>query len=208
VIGIVASRVVERYHRPTVMIALNGNEGQGSGRSVENFDLAATLESCGDHLVAFGGHKMAAGLRINANRIEAFTESFVEKANNALTAGELMPKLRLDADVDLRDLTMDAAEHIAALGPFGVGNPRPKLATDWIELASEPRCVGRSAAHLSAVFTQGGVRMRAIGFGLRDALEDLKQHRRCRVAFEPIINDFNGRRSVEMNVLDLKFPAT
>jgi len=206
VIGIVASRVVDRYHRPTVLIALNGDEGQGSGRSVRHFDLAEALGDCGKHLLAYGGHAMAAGLRIAADETGAFTEAFVEVANQRLTAADLIPKLRLDADVELSELTMETAQQMVALGPFGVGNPRPKLATGWIELADEPRCVGKSGTHLSAVFGQSGVRLRGIGFGLHEHLEDLKQHRRCRVAFEPIVNEFNGRRSVEMQILDFEFP--
>lgn len=208
VIGIVASRVVERYHRPTILIALSGGEGQGSGRSIAGFDLASALESCGDDLIAYGGHKMAAGLRIAEDRVDDFTEAFVDAANNALTARDLIPKLKLDADVAFGELTMTTAEQIVSLGPFGVGNPKPRLATGWVELAAEPRCVGRNATHLSAVFAQDGVRLRGIGFGLHEALEDLKQHRRCRVAFEPIINEFNGRRSVELNILDLQFPTS
>ncbi len=206
VIGIVASRVVERYHRPAVLIALNGAEGQGSGRSIRHFDLSEALTGCADHLLTYGGHSMAAGLRIAVDKVGDFTEAFVEAANNRLTAGDLVPKLRLDADVELSELTMETAQQMDALGPFGMGNPRPKLASGWVELADEPRCVGKSGAHLSAVFSQGGVRLRAIGFGQRDSLEDLKQHRRCRVAFEPIVNEFNGRRTVEMQILDLKFP--
>jgi len=208
VIGIVASRVVERYHRPAVLIALNGGEGQGSGRSIRHFDLAEALGECGAQLVAYGGHAMAAGLRIAVENVGAFTEAFVEAANKRLTANDLVPKLRLDADVELSELSLETAQQMAALGPFGVGNPRPKLASGWVELADEPRCVGKTGTHLSAVFAQGDVRLKAIGFGLHEHMEDLKQHRRCRVAFEPIINEFNGRRSVEMQILDFEFPQS
>ncbi len=206
VIGIVAARLVDRYHRPAVVIGFNNGEGQGSARSIDHFDLAQALAECGDYLTGHGGHAMAAGLRVASDRVEAFTEAFVTLANNRLTAQDMIPKLRLDADVELPELTMETAEQIAALGPFGAGNPKPKLATGMVDLADEPRCVGKRAEHLLASFTQHGVRIRAIGFGLAEHLEDLKQHRRCRVAFEPIINEFNGRRSVEMQILDLQFP--
>jgi single-stranded-DNA-specific exonuclease len=206
VIGIVAARVVSRYHRPTVMIALNNGEGQGSARGVQHFDLAEALASCSQHLLAYGGHAMAAGLRIAADRVDAFTDAFVAEANNRLTGDDLVPKLRLDAQVLLKELTLPTAEAIVGLGPFGIGNPKPKFATDWVDLAYEPRCVGSNQDHLQASFQQNGTRIKGIGFGLGGAIEDLKQHRRCRVAFEPIINDFNGRRSVEMQILDLQFP--
>lgn len=206
VIGIVAARLVDRYRRPTILIALAEGKGQGSGRSIAPFDLSNALEACSEHLLEHGGHAMAAGLRIARDRIQPFTEAFVEVANRRLTGDDLVEKLRLDAEVMLGELTLPVTEAIRALGPFGVGNPRPKFATDWVELAAEPRCVGSNRSHLQAEFRQDGVRIKAIGFGLVRHLEDLKQHRRCRVAFEPIINEFNGRRSVEMQIIDLKFP--
>lgn len=206
VIGIVAARLVEHYVRPTILIALSGGVGQGSGRSVPALDLGSALAACDEHLVSYGGHAMAAGLRIAEDRVASFTERFVEVANNRLTGDDLVPRLRLDAEVRLDELALATVEHIRGLGPFGIGNPKPKLATDWIELAAEPRCVGKAQDHLQASFTQNGLQMKAIGFGLGSIIEELKYHRRCRVAFEPIINDFNGRRSVEMQMLDLQFP--
>jgi len=205
VIGIVAARIVERYHRPAILIALANGEGQGSGRSIRHFDLSDALASCSEHLVAFGGHAMAAGIRIAENSVASFTEAFVEIANQRLTGDDLVEKLRLDGEVGLGELTLPAVEALLALGPFGIGNPRPRLATDWIELAREPRCVGKNQDHLQASFQQGGTHIRAIGFGMAKHAEDLKQHRRCRVAFEPIINEFNGRRSVEMQMIDIEY---
>ena len=207
VIGIVASRVVEQFHRPVVLIALTAEEGQGSARSIANFDLSAALGGCAEHLTAFGGHAMAAGLRITRKNVPAFAEAFVALANQRLTAEDLKPKLRLDAEVTPADMDMTTALAIIDLGPFGVGNPRPKFATEWVELAAEPRCVGKTGEHLQATFRHGGTQIKGIGFGLAGCLEDLKQHRRCRVAFEPIINEFNGRRSVEMQMIDLQFPT-
>ncbi len=206
VIGIVAARIVGRFHRPTILIALTNGAGQGSARSISGFDLSEGLKRCSEHLQAYGGHAMAAGLKIAADRVDPFTQAFVQVANNRLTADDLLSKLHLDAEVGLDELTLPTVEAVVGLGPFGTGNPKPKLATDWVDLAAEPRCVGRRQDHLQASFTQRGVRLKAIGFGMGDKIEDLKQHRRCRVAFEPMINEFNGRRSVEMQILDLKFP--
>jgi single-stranded-DNA-specific exonuclease len=206
VIGIVASRLVDRYNRPTAVIAVSDGEGQGSARSVRHFHITEALATCRDDLISYGGHAMAAGFRISPDRIAPFTEALIRAANNRLTADDLQPRLRLDAEVPLDALTMPTAEAIAGLGPFGVGNPRPKLVTGWVELAGEPRCVGRTQDHLQASFAEGATRLRAIGFGLGEHIEDLKHHRRCRVAFEPIVNEFKGRRSVEMQMLDLKFP--
>lgn len=207
VIGIVAARIVDRYHRPTVLIALSEGDGQGSGRSIAHFNISDALASCSEHLVSYGGHAMAAGLRISRDRVDAFTDAFTNVANNQLTGDDLIEKLRIDAEVSLSELTMPVTEAIIGLGPFGVGNPRPMFATGWIDLADEPRCVGRRGEHLQASFHEDGARIRAIGFGLGSGLEDLKHHRRCRVAFEPIINEFKDRRSVEMQIIDLQFPG-
>jgi single-stranded-DNA-specific exonuclease len=206
VIGIVAARIVERHHRPTVLIALGEGEGQGSARSIRHFDLADALSHCRERLLSFGGHAMAAGLRIAPSRINDFREAFVGWANQRLTGADLTPKLRIDAEVHLKDLSLSVVESMAQLGPFGIGNPKPRLATDWIELAGEPRCVGRSDDHLQVAFRHEGVQLKGIGFGLAPAVEDLKQFRRCRAAFEPIINEFQGRRTVEMQLVDLQFP--
>ena len=206
VIGIVAARLVDRHHRPTVMIALSGGEGQGSARSIRHFDLAEALAACETHLQGHGGHAMAAGVRIDEACVPAFAEAFVEVANNRLTGDDLRPKLRLDSEVALAELTMPTAEAIAALGPFGAGNPRPKLATGVVEVAAEPRCVGKTQDHLQVVLAENGVRIKGIGFRMAHLSEDLKQHRRCQVAFEPMINEFEGRRSVEMQLLDMRFP--
>ncbi len=206
ILGIAAARLVEKYHRPTAMIALSNGEGQGSARSVRHFDLSKALAECGEHLLQFGGHAMAAGFRIAADRVAAFTDAFVAAANRALTGDDLLPKLRLDAAATIGELTLPIVETIHQLGPFGLGNPRPKFATGWVELADEPRSVGRNSEHLQAQFSENGRRMKGIGFGLGGLLQDLKQHRRCRVAFEPIINDYQGRRTVEMQIVDLQFP--
>ena len=207
VIGIVASRLVDRYCRPAVLISLDNGQGQGSARSVPRFDIHAALADCAEHLTEFGGHAMAAGLKIEPDRVPAFTEAFIEVANQRLTGADLREKIWIDAEVPLESLDLPTAEALNALGPFGAGNPRPKLSTDWVELAAEPRVVGSSGAHLQATFSDGTVVVKAIGFGQAEAIDALKSQRRCRVAFEPLINEFNGRRSVEMQVIDFQFPA-
>ncbi len=207
VIGIVASRIVERFGRPTVLIALDGDEGQGSGRSVEGFDLHRALTDCASMLVTCGGHEMAAGLRIARGRVEAFTEAFVGRANNLLTARDLVPALHLDAEVRLGELTEPLVSDLDRLRPFGRGNPKPKFASAWLDLDGEPRLVGSTGTHLAFTVREGQTRRRAIAFGQKEWLEPLLEHRRCRVAFEPTLNAFNGRTSVELRVVDMVFPG-
>ncbi len=205
VIGIVASRIVDRFHRPTVMIALENGTGQGSARSIRHFALHTALAECGDHLLAHGGHAMAAGLRIDSARVEPFTEAFIEHANKRLTGSDLLPTLRLDAEVELRELTTPVVQDIQRLAPFGSGNPRPRFATGWLNVSGEPRTVGKNGDHLQFALTDGTHTLKSIAFKQKERIQALCDHRRCRVAFEPILNTFNGRTTVEMQVIDFAF---
>lgn len=206
VIGIVASRIVEKYHRPTVMIALTNGQGQGSARSVRHFQLHQALSECAEHLIGFGGHAMAAGLRISSDRVEDFRDAFVARANSALTGRDLQPTLDIDAQVALDTLSEPLVRQIDLLGPFGNGNPKPRLASDWLHLDGEPRLVGKNGDHLSFRLNDGQRSIKAIAFRRKDDLQPLLDHRRCRVAFAPVLNHFNGRTSVEMQVQDIEYP--
>ncbi|HOA74170.1 MAG TPA: single-stranded-DNA-specific exonuclease RecJ [Phycisphaerae bacterium] len=205
VIGIVASRLVERFGRPTLMISLDNGEGQGSGRSIPNFDLHKALAECAHHLLTYGGHAMAAGLRVKRSKLEEFTEHFVERANRTLTARDLEPTLHLDAEAGPSVWSVQLAREVEKLGPFGAGNHKPKFASPVLHLDGEPRAVGRSANHLQFCLTDGRCRMKAIAFDQADKLEALRVRRQCRVAYEPCLNEFNGRVSVEMQVIDISF---
>ncbi len=202
VVGIVASRLVERFGRPAVLIALDGDEGQGSGRSVPNFPLHEVLTECREHLISHGGHAMAAGLRIAAGAVEGFTQAFLEQAARRLTDADLLPALRLDDELELGQLDVPLAETLERMAPFGIGNPRPRFATTPVELVGQPRTVGGNARHLQFVVRQGQVHRKAIAFGAAERLDELLDCGRLRLAFEPIVNEWNGRRSAELKVLD------
>jgi single-stranded-DNA-specific exonuclease len=205
VIGIVASRIVERFGRPTIMISLDNGDGQGSGRSIRNFDLHKAIGECAHHLIGFGGHAMAAGLRIKREKVEEFTESFVERANQTLTARDLEATLHLDAEVPPATWSVPLVRDIERLGPFGSGNPKPKFASPVLHLEGEPRTVGKNGNHLSFTLTDGRCRMKAIAFSQAAQLEPLRERRQCRVAYEPCVNEFNGRVTAEMQVIDIQF---
>ncbi len=206
VIGIVAARLVDEFHRPVVLISLDNGMGQGSARSVRHFELDLALEQCREHLLSYGGHRMAAGLKIESHKVKAFREAFSAYANNRLTARDLMPALRIDAQVHLAELNEPTVRAILELGPFGTSNPKPRLTSDWLELEGEPRCVGQTRDHLQFALRDGQVMRKAIGFGLAKHLQALRDHRRCKVAFEPIINSFTGRQTIELQVIDIQFP--
>lgn len=206
VIGIVASRIVDRYCRPTVLISLENGQGQGSARSIRHFQMHQALAECSDHLEAFGGHAMAAGLRIRSERIGSFTERFVDLANRTLTCKDLEPSLRLDAEVGLNDLPDALVNELQRLQPFGMGNPKPKFASGMLQLAGEPRVVGKTGQHIQFALSDGRITRKAIAFNQKDSLQPLLDHRRCRVAFEPILDTYNGRTSVKFQVIDMAFP--
>ncbi len=205
VIGIVASRVVEEFGRPAVLIALEDGVGQGSARSVRHFPLHQVLADCGEHLLSYGGHAMAAGLRIDRERIDDFRAAFQNRAGQLLTPADLRPKMQIDDEVGLSALSPRLVHDLARLEPFGAENPAPRLATDWLEVVGQPRPVGAGGAHLQVTLGDGRQSCKAIAFGQAKQRDALLDHRRCRVAFRPILNEWQGRTSVEMQVLDFQF---
>ncbi|MCG8403987.1 MAG: single-stranded-DNA-specific exonuclease RecJ [Phycisphaerales bacterium] len=206
VIGIVASRVTEEFGRPTVMIAVENGFGQGSARSIRHFPLHEVLADCREHLLAYGGHAMAAGLRIDADKIDAFRDAFQARAGQMLTPSDLRPKLQIDDVVNLDDLSPQLVTDLGRLEPFGAGNPAPRLATEWLDVVGEPRTVGTNQNHLQVTLSDGRTRCKGIAFGMSKYQVPLMDHRRCRVAFRPILNEWQGRTNVEMQILDFRFP--
>lgn len=204
VIGIAAARMVDRFQRPTILIALDQDQGQGSGRSIRHFPLHEVLAACGAHLVSHGGHAMAAGVRLKCDQVDVFTTAFQAEAAKRLTLNDLRPRLQLDDEVRLDQLTEDAVVPIQRMAPFGIGNHRPRLATEAVDLVDEPRVVGKSGTHLQFMVRQGSAYRKAIAFGRGEQARDLAEHRRVRLAFEPIVNEWNGTRRVELKVLDWK----
>jgi single-stranded-DNA-specific exonuclease len=165
VIGIVASRVVERIHRPVVMVALDGDSGRGSARSIPGFHLHEALTECSGHLRRFGGHRQAAGMDVDRDAVQAFRSAFNEAARRRLTAEDLRPVLRPDLTVSLADIDLDLVHWMSYLGPHGMGNPGPLLLASSVSL-SDARTVGEG--HLKVSLRSEGGRLEAIGFGLAE----------------------------------------
>lgn len=206
VIGIVASRIVDRFHKPTIMVALGDDGiGQGSGRSITGFHLAQALAECGDLLESHGGHEMAAGLKVRADRFEDFRTAFLDRARASLSPDALVPRLTLEGEAALRDITPALAGDLARLGPFGQGNRRPLLCLRDVELAGAPRPVGKDAQHLQLYLRQNGTHLRAIAFRSADLLDRLKPGVKIDLAVEASLNEWNGQRYVEVQVKDLQF---
>jgi len=207
VIGIVASRIVDKFHRPVVMVAINNGLGQGSCRSIPGFHLAKALEACRDYLDSYGGHEMAAGLKVQAVNFEAFRDAFCAHAKAVIAPELLVPEISLDAEADLQHMTEALVTDLGRLGPFGHGNRKPLLACRGLEVAAAPRRVGKTGDHLQLFVKQFGRQMKCIAFGQGKLGDSLKPGTKIDMAVEPTLNEFNGRVSVELTVKDLRMTS-
>ena len=206
VIGIVAGRLADKHHVPTVVVALDQlgvKAGIGSARSVPGFDLHAALAECAHLLESHGGHAAAAGLRVTEANLPAFRRAFCEVAARELGGGARSLELLVDAETALNCLTRQTVQQIESLAPFGHGNSRPVLCTSNVRLAERPKRMGGSGRHLSMTFDQQGVRMRAVAFGCGDWEQELAAiEGELSIAFRPVINRYRGRVSVEIHLAD------
>lgn len=201
VIGIVASRIVERYGRPTIMVALEGDEGKGSGRSIARFDLHAALTQCAPHLSRFGGHRMAAGLTISRNRLDAFREAFNQTARAELTPDDLVPTQRVDVVVRLENMDVAFERLLRHLEPCGPGNPTPVFGLAGA-VPRDPQTVGTN--HLRLVLDDGGERIKAIGFGWADRADPSWWRGQVDAAFRLERDDWRGEERLQARLVQLK----
>jgi len=206
VMGIVASRVAEKFQKPAIIIALNSESrtGQGSGRSFLNFNLHSGLNACQHLLEGFGGHRAAAGLRIRADQIDAFRLAFADVAGAPQAEGEAaLPELPIDAEVALHDLTTRAVHELERLGPFGSQHRRPIFCISRIQLAEPPATMGGGGRHLSLKVRSGDKIIRCVAFGKGEWADDLAQvNGPLDLCFSAGINHFRGFESVELQLHD------
>ncbi len=207
VIGIVAGRLADKYARPVVMIALDDlgrRLAVGSARSALGVDLHGALDGCRSHLMSFGGHAAAAGLRIDEAHVESFRQAFCRHVADCVPLEQRQAQLMIDAESPLAQLTLQTVSQIEQLAPFGEGNPRPLLCASNVQLDGDPRTMGGGGRHLSVKLRQGALALRAVAFGHGDEWAPaLMDHQGCLdVAYRPVINHFGGRRSVELHLVD------
>ncbi len=205
VIGIVASRVVERFHRPTVIVGVKDGVGKGSARSIEGFHLYDALSGCADLLARFGGHKHAAGLTVEEKHLPALRESFERIARQRLTPEDLIPRCKVDAVVRVNELDERAVEALQRLGPFGQGNPEPVLVLR--HQVARPRVLAPKtggAGHLKLALVDAPA-MDAIGFGMADRLSLTEGP--VDLAFQAGFDTFHGQRRLSLKLKDLRAAA-
>lgn len=199
VVGIVASRVLQEFHRPTIILGGDGEAWRGSGRSMEGFDLAAALRACDDILFKHGGHAMAAGVSMAPENLEALRTRLNDAARRVLTPEMLQPALRLDDEVALADLTLQGIRELERLEQTGIGNPQVQLFARDVSHQRPLLRMGAEKQHVKMWITDGATTLEAVwwGAGHRDLPVG-----RFDLAFSPRLNDYNGRVSVQLHVLD------
>jgi len=208
VIGIVAGRLVEYLGRPVLIIAAKAGQpiASGSGRSIPGFELHLALKACEADLLGHGGHSMAAGFKISPGRIPDFRERFCAYAADHFPKGvPAAPRIDLDAEVPLSMLTTGLIKDIGRLEPYGAQNPKPKFLTGGLEIVGQPKKMGQGERHLSFRVKQGPTSLRAVAFGMADRVEELMSDSgRCSLAYSPVVNEWQGYRRVELQVVDFQ----
>ena len=205
VIGIVASRIVEEFGRPTVLISLDGSGGKGSGRSIPAFDLHAGLSNCRDLLARFGGHRSAAGVTIARDRVPEFAARFNAVAREQLTPDDLVPELRADLEVALGELTLQLESLLRHVEPCGIGNPSPVLVARHLTVAAPPRIVGRDQEHLKLrLGDASGAQIEALGWGMSSRATEVEQGAQLDVAFRLESDEWNGEKRLQARLADFR----
>jgi len=203
VIGIVASRLIEKFYRPTVMISVENGMGKGSARSVSNFDIYAALKACSDLLEQFGGHKYAAGLTIPAENIPAFKERFEQACKELMAEDDLIRKVRIESEIALDEITPEVVNSLKKFEPFGPHNTRPTFVTRELTTAYPPRIVGQN--HLKLVAAQRGTQFEAIGFNLGDRIDRFMNGRRqYEMVYVIEENEYQNRKTTQLRIKDIR----
>jgi single-stranded-DNA-specific exonuclease len=191
---------LREFYRPTIIVGGEGEEWRGSGRSIEGFDLASALRECGDLLVRHGGHAMAAGLTIHPENMVALRARLNEMARRSLRPEELQPVLRLDAEVRLKEITLESLEDLEKLQPTGQGNPPVQFVTRNVTQSQPLQRMGAEKQHVKLWITDGTATHEAVWWGA--GKEVSLPVGRFDAAFAPQVNDYNGRRCVQFKLLD------
>jgi single-stranded-DNA-specific exonuclease len=202
VIGIVASRIVEEFGRPTVLIALDGGQGKGSGRSISAFDLHGGIAECRDLLLRFGGHRSAAGVTIAEEQVAEFARRFNAVAMAQLTEDDLVPELRVDLEIPFDQINEELETLLRHLEPCGMGNPSPLLVSRGVTVGAPPRVVGKDGLKLA--LHDGGRELTALGWGMGPRARELQAGATIDVAYRLERDDWNGESRLQARLADFR----
>ncbi len=204
VIGIAASRLVDKYQRPTVLIALEAGQGKGSGRSIPKFNLFKAFTDCSGHLIQFGGHAYAAGLSIKEDQVDVFRNTMNEVGHRHLTEEDLIPEVRVDTLLSLEEIDRSFYSRMALLEPFGAENPVPCFLSRGMKF-QEVKFIGKEKNHVRFRAVQGKGRIEGVGFGFADLFESVDPATDLfDIAYELNLNTWNGREKLEIRLLDIR----
>ncbi len=207
VIGIVASKLVDAFHRPAIVLSMDGDVAHGSCRSIPSFNMLGALESCGELMTKFGGHKQAAGLTIDASRIRELRAAVNEYADGCLGPDDLRPRLWIDGALAFRSISAQVASELVSLAPFGAGNPSPVFRASRVEIVDGPRRI--KERHLKMAFKQDGRILRGIAWRASERESFVTEHRAAiDLAFSLEQDTWNGERYLQLSVADFKAPET
>ncbi len=203
VIGIVASRLIEKYYRPTIILASSNGQAVGSGRSVPGFDLHSAIDSCSEHLVQFGGHKFAAGLTIELDKIEAFSEQFNRIVSERITDEQLIPQIEIDAEIELTDINERFFNILEQMQPFGPGNMRPSFVTKDVYDTGFSKLLNGNHIKLN-ILKDGQDPKNGIGFGMGNFMKIVEQNDTFDVCYQLYANVWNNQTKIEFKLKDLR----
>ena len=204
VIGIVAARLVDRHHRPTVVIGSDGQRGRGSCRTPRGVDLNAGLASCASLLTRFGGHAMAAGLEIEHGKIDDFRVAFEAAVRKQLEASGPPPALELDAECSTDDWTLDTVRSVRRLEPFGANNPEPRFWIREAKAAGRPKLMGANSAHLAFTLQQKRGALRVVAWGRADLYDLVASGKPFELAATPVENTWRSTVTPELRLIDAR----
>ncbi|MBA7490277.1 Single-stranded-DNA-specific exonuclease RecJ [subsurface metagenome] len=204
VIGIIASRLVDEFNRPAIIISKKDGIAKGSGRSIKGFHLYNVLESCQDILINFGGHELAAGITIESNKIPEFKSRINKISQDFIKEDDLSPELKIDAQISLSNINFGLVKDINVLEPFGIGNPQPVFCS-YKNIISDWRLVGEKREHLKIKIKEENRTLEGIGFKLsRIGNQIFSENKVVDLAFNIELNKWNGTENVQLNIKDIK----
>lgn len=205
VIGIVASRLIETYYRPTLVFTKSGDKLAASARSVSGFDVYNALEACSEHIEQFGGHKYAAGLTLKEENYEAFKQAFEDEVSRTIDKHLLVPEVKVDLKIELHQVTNKLMRIMHQFAPFGPGNMTPIFMSDELKDTGYGKCVGEDDKHLRITVTQTGAeKLVCIGFNLGDKLEIISNKKPFKAVYSIDENHWQGNRSLQLKLRDIR----
>ncbi len=199
VVGIVASKLLERFHRPAIVLVEENGRARGSARSIAGFDISEGLRQCADMLLEYGGHAAAAGLTLQSEKVDAFRQHINAVATATISPEDTVPQLKVDAQVELAEIDGELAEDLARLGPCGQANPEPLFVARGVEVI-DCETVGHSNQHLKVYVATDASPLECIGFGMADQAAGVQRGGYVDICFTPEIDEYQGRRHLQLRL--------